>query len=321
VARSDFEPFRGLPTGTFCAFVSAVSGPTLRGDNIASLGLPDGVLFSETGAFVKRLGCTAKGRCQALGGLLGSTCCLLSEALALGSRALVRGPPSAISRFLASPPLLKPSEARALRLLPVSALLTLISQAFALVRDVVTLVGGSLSLIRDPFTLIRDPVALIRDPLALRRHPPALVGHPLVRRRLSMLTTAPTLIAQPVTLALQFRIIGREPRRAAPNLRAEPLDLGPRRLTGRCDRADAQPRQIGAIRFELCRLALEGDAPPLELSPLRVAECLPHRSSCFMVCRALLMHERRLNVYRSPVRTTANSRFHSHVLFNLLGSP
>jgi len=248
VARGDFEPFLGLPAGTFCGFVSAVSCPTLLCDNIASPGAPHRVLFGEPGTFLKRLGCTAQRRCQAFGGLSGARCCPLSKALALGRPAPVRGPLPAISRFLASPPLLKPGQflALALRPLLVRALLALIGQTLTPVRDVFTEVGGSLPLIRDHFALVRDPVALVRDLLAHGRHPVPLVGnplaldgHPLVRRRLAMLTTAPTLTTQPVTLALQLRINGRKLRRPKPDLRDEALDLGPRRLIGRFGRSDA----------------------------------------------------------------------------------
>jgi hypothetical protein len=239
----------GLSTGEVCGFVSVVSCLALRsGTVIASSGFSPGVLFSEVGAFIERLGYTAERRCEAFGGLPGTICCVQSEALAFGRPALVSGLLSARSRCVASLALLEPTQALALslRLLLVSCLLTLISRGLALIRDLFTVVGGSLSLIRDPFALIRDPFALIRDPFALIRgllahvgHPLALVGHPLGHRRISLLTTAPPLIPQPVTLALQGRIIGREPRRPAPNLPAEALNLGPRRFIGRLEGAGA----------------------------------------------------------------------------------
>jgi hypothetical protein len=235
VAGSDFAPLLGLPSGTVCSFTSALSCLTLVGRDIASFGLSRGMLFSKTGALVKRLGCAAQRRCQAFGSFPSAICCALTGAVPLGGPALVRSLLSAISRFLTSLPLLDPIDAlsRSLRLLLVRALLTLISQALALVRDVFTVVGSSLSRIRDQFALICDPIALIRGLLALSRHPVARVGRPLAQRRFSLLTTTPTVTAEAVTVALQQRIISGDLRRPAPNLRADALNLGPGGFVGR----------------------------------------------------------------------------------------
>lgn len=220
MAGSDFEPMLGLPTGKLCRFVRAGSCPTLLSGDVFFIGVSPGVLFSELGAFIKRLGCTAKRRYEAFGGLSGTTCGALNEARALGGPALVRSLLSAIPRVLASLPLLETAEALALafRLLLADGLLTLIGRALALVRDVFALVGGLLALVGDPVALIRDPVALIRGLLALFRHPLALVGHPVVQRQVQRPATATPLTTQPVTLALQGRIIARELRFSAPNL-------------------------------------------------------------------------------------------------------
>jgi hypothetical protein len=192
------------------------------------------VLLSELRAFIKRFGHTAQRRCQSLGGLLDTTGCALSKALALGRPALVCGLLSARSRLVASSALLEPTHMLplSLRLLLGRVFLALISQAVALICHVFTVVGGSLSLIREPFALIRDAVTLIRRPLALVRPQVALVGHPLRHRQFPLLTTAPTLIAQPVTLALQHGIIGRQARRPAPDVRGEALNLEPGRFIG-----------------------------------------------------------------------------------------
>ena len=112
----------GLLAGKFCGC------PPLLYVTVVSPGLSPGLLFSEPGAFVKRLGCTAQRRSEAFGGLPVTTCCALKEARALGGVALVRGVVSASSRLPASSPLLEPTEtlAPALRPLLVSGLLTLI---------------------------------------------------------------------------------------------------------------------------------------------------------------------------------------------------
>ena len=240
MARSDFEPMLGLLPGDICGFVGVVSCPTLLcGTVIVSPRQSPGVLFRELGAFIKRLGCTGQRRCQVFGGLPVTTCCALKEALPLGVRAPVRGLPSTTSRFLATLPLLDPTAALALRPLLVSGFLTLVNQALALIRNVLPVVGGSVALIRDPVTLIRDPVTVIRGLLASVRHPLALVGHPLGHHRLSPLTGPPTLTTQPVTLALQARILGHELPLPASNLRAETLDIWPRRFIGRFEQAGA----------------------------------------------------------------------------------
>jgi len=56
----DAEPFLGLPAGTICCFVSAVSHSTLICGTSPGLLLPLGVLLSEPGAFGKCLGCPAE---------------------------------------------------------------------------------------------------------------------------------------------------------------------------------------------------------------------------------------------------------------------
>lgn len=117
------------------------------------------------------------------------------------------------------------------------------------------------------------------------------------------------LIAQPVTLALQGRIIGRETRFLMRDLGAEALDLvrcGPAGF----ERPSAYLREVGAICFEPCQLALQSAAAPLELGPLGVSSRLPHSSNPVMVGRAVLMYERGLTVYRSRLSFAADSRFH-----------
>jgi hypothetical protein len=238
----------GLLPGEVCGFVGAVSCSTLRCGTVGPPSLSPGVLFSEPGAFVKRLGRTAQRRRQALGGLPVTTFCALDEALALGGPALVLGLLSAIFRVPASLPLLDPTKAlaRAVGLVVVSGLLRLISRALALVRGVFAMVGSSLALICDPVALIRDAVALIRDlvalirgVLAVVRHPLALVGDVVGDGRLSLVTTALTVTTQRVALALENRIIGRELRFPAPDLHAKSLDLWARRFIGRFGRAAA----------------------------------------------------------------------------------
>jgi hypothetical protein len=246
VARRDCEPTLGLRPGDACGFVGAVSCATLLCGRVAFLGESPGVLFSEPGAFVKRLGRTAQRRCEAFRAQPVTSSCATNEALALGRLALVRGLLSAILRFLASCSLLEPTDAFALRLLCLSGLLTLVSRALAAVRDIVALVGGPLALVRDPVALVRDPVALVGDPVALIRGvlalvpgPLALVGDPVGRGGISLVTAALTPTTQAVTLALQDRILGRELRLPTPNLRGEALDLGARTVIGRFGRAAA----------------------------------------------------------------------------------
>jgi hypothetical protein len=228
----------GLSTGARCGFAGALCCLTLPGGNIVSTGRSCGVLFSTLCAFVKRLGCAAQRRCEAFGGLPRATCRAFREPPALGGIALTRGPLAAILRLFPSLALLEPRDllVLSLRPLPVGALLTLIRQPLALVGEVFTVVGVPLSLIRNPFALVRDPVASIRRLLALRRQPLARVGHPLVQRGRSVLTTAMTLTTQPVALTLQDGIIGGQLRHPAPDLRAEPLDLGQRGFIARVER-------------------------------------------------------------------------------------
>jgi hypothetical protein len=225
VARRDFEPMLCLLPGDGCGLVGEVSLPTLLCGAVVSPDPCSDVLFGQLGAFVKRLGCTAQRRCQTFGSLLVTTRCTLNEALALAYLALVGGLMSVTLRFRAALPLLKPP---------------------GLLRGVFAVVGGSLALIRDSVALVRDSVALVRLAVALVRHPVALVRHPLPltrhplgHRRHSLLTTALTCTPQSVTLALQSRIIGRELRPPALNLRAEALDLGPGRSIGGFERPAA----------------------------------------------------------------------------------
>lgn len=220
MAGSNFEPMLGLSPRNICGLVGAVSCPAFFRDDVFFLGMSPGMLLSELGAVVKRLGCTVKRRCEASGGLPGTTCCALNEAPALRGRALIRCLLSPISRLLASLPLLESAEALALafRLPLVAGLRTVIGRALALVRYVFTVVGGSLALIGDPVAVIRDPVALIRGLLTFVRNPLALVGDPVVHRQVQRPTTAAPLTSQPVTVALQRRIIARELRFPAPDL-------------------------------------------------------------------------------------------------------
>ncbi|MBV9417034.1 MAG: hypothetical protein JO363_18765, partial [Solirubrobacterales bacterium] len=302
---------------------SAVRGLKLLGGNIASFGLSRSVRFSELGAFVQRLGRAAQGRCQPFSGLSSAVCSAFSEAPSLSGLALVRGLLSAISRLLPTLLLLEPGDALslALRLPFVGALLTLIGQALALVRDIFTVVSGLLSRVRDQFALIRDPVALIGGLLALNRHPLPRLGHSLVHRRLALLTTALTLTTQAVTLALQHGVIGGQLRRPPSDLRPEAFHLAPSRFIGRVERAGAQPRQTGARLFDLCRVALEGGAAPLEISPARIAERLPRSGGDLVMCCALLMRVHCPNVNGSRVGAIGDWRFHRALaVFDLLPS-
>lgn len=222
-----------MPAGTVCGFMSAGGCLTLLCSNLlASPRLPEGVLFSESGAFAKRLGGALQGCPQSCGGLSCMTCGALGSARLLGSLTLARGLPPEISCLLARSSLLEPTEARPLLLegLRLSGLLTVVGQALAPIRDFFTVVGGPLALIGDPLTLIGDPLPLIRCPLPLIRAPLALIGDPRSHRRPHLLTALPTLAGQPGTLALQELIMGLELRRAAADVRAEALDLDPRHL-------------------------------------------------------------------------------------------
>jgi hypothetical protein len=72
--------------------------------------------------------------------------------------------------------------------------------------------------------------------------------------------TAQTFLTQSVPLALQGRIIGRQPRLSVPDRRAETLDLEMSRGIGRVARAVPEPRQLTAITFEPGQLALKRGA-------------------------------------------------------------
>ena len=220
---------------------------------------------------------------QALGGLSGMTLDALGMALAHGGVALGRRVPSAISRVLTRLPLLEPTQPPSLRLMILGGRLTPIAQPLTMIRDVVTLVGGPLSRVGDRVALIRYPVTLIRGLLAPVRHLLELVGDPRSHPRRSF--TAP-LVAQPRALTLQRIVVGLELRGTLVDPRAEALDLIQQCPIRLLQGAGSQLPQIGPIRVDQGKLALQCGAAPLELGPVRIASCFPHGSRGFIGTRS-----------------------------------
>jgi hypothetical protein len=152
--------------------------------------------------------------------------------------------------------------------------------------------GKPFALIRELLTTIRDPVTFVRDSLALIRHPLAL-AHVREHRRVRVRMAGVTPAVQPDPLARQVRIIASELRLPAHDLRPEPLGLEPPDSIPLLEPFRLQTMQIGPVALEVRECTLETGAPPLELSPLLVANRIPSRGRRFITCRALLMLRRR----------------------------